>query len=40
MPDSKVVRQHYTHGGLVGAIRDGVEQLGKSIEELIEALCK
>ena len=34
MPDAKLVAQHYTHGDLVEAIRDGVEKLGKSIEEV------
>ncbi len=34
MPDAKTVTQHYTHGRLVDAIRDGVGKLGKSIDEV------
>lgn len=34
MPDANVVSQHYTHGALVDAIRDGIEKLGKPIEEV------
>lgn len=34
MPDANVVAQHYTHGGLVDAIREGVEKLGKPIEDV------
>ena len=34
MPDSDVIRDHYTHGGLVNAIRDGVEKLGKSVQDV------
>ncbi|MDB4542936.1 methyltransferase domain-containing protein [bacterium] len=30
MPDTDFVSDHYTHGGLVNAIRDGIERLGKS----------
>jgi ubiquinone/menaquinone biosynthesis C-methylase UbiE len=30
MPDSDIVSGHYTHGGLLDAIRAGVERLGKS----------
>ena len=34
MPDTLVVTNHYTHGELIDAIRDGVEKIGKSIEEV------
>ena len=39
MPDSRLVATHYTHGGLLDAIKDGVERLRKtpdtvSIDEL------
>lgn len=30
MPNEKLVANHYTHGGLLKAIRDGVAKLGKS----------
>lgn len=30
MPDTKLVSDHYTHGSLLEAIRNGVERLGKS----------
>jgi len=32
MPDTDRVATHYSHGGLLGAIRDGVERLGESPE--------
>ncbi len=34
MPDERVVASHYTHGGLLDAIRDGVQKLGKTIDQL------
>lgn len=34
MPDENLVASHYTHGGLVGAIRDGVAKLGKNIVDV------
>jgi len=30
MPDTDMVTTHYSHGGLLGAIHDGVRRLGKS----------
>jgi SAM-dependent methyltransferase len=30
MPNSDIVTTHYSHGGLLGAIHDGVRRLGKS----------
>ena len=35
MPEAKVVTQHYTHGRLVDAIRDGIEKLGKSTDNVL-----
>jgi ubiquinone/menaquinone biosynthesis C-methylase UbiE len=32
MPDSDTVATHYTHGSLLGAILDGVQRLGKSVD--------
>ena len=34
MPDRSVVTGHYKHGGLVAAIRRGVEKIGKSIDDV------
>ncbi len=34
MTDANVITQHYTLGNLINVIRDGVEQLGKSIDEV------
>ena len=31
MPDASLVADHYTHGGLLGAIEAGVERLGKTV---------
>ena len=30
MPDVKIVSDHYTHGGLLEAIRTGIHKLGKT----------
>jgi ubiquinone/menaquinone biosynthesis C-methylase UbiE len=32
MPDTKLVSDHYTHGSLLDAIRNGIERIGKSPE--------
>ena len=32
MPDAPTITRHYTQGGILGRIREGVEKLGKSIE--------
>ena len=34
MSDENLVARHYTHGGLVSAIRDGVAKLGKNIADV------
>ena len=34
MPDRQLVASHYTHGSLVDAIRNGLGQLGKTIEQV------
>ncbi len=34
MPDEKLVASHYTHGSLLDAIRDGVQKLGKTIDDV------
>ena len=34
MPDGRLVAKHYTHGSLVNVIRDGVQKLGKTIENV------
>lgn len=34
MPDRKLVADHYTHGSLVKAIRDGVHKLGKTVDQV------
>ena len=34
MPDENLVASHYTHGGLIGAIRDGVAKLGKKLADV------
>jgi ubiquinone/menaquinone biosynthesis C-methylase UbiE len=34
MPDRKVVASHYTHGGLLDAIREGIRKLGKTVDQL------
>jgi SAM-dependent methyltransferase len=34
MPETDVIREHYTHGALIDAIRDGLEKLGKSVEQV------
>ncbi len=34
MPDGKLIANHYTHGSLVDAIRDGVHKLGKTIDSI------
>ena len=34
MPDKNLVANHYTHGSLVDAIRDGVHKLGKTLEQI------
>ncbi|NJD33733.1 MAG: methyltransferase domain-containing protein [Betaproteobacteria bacterium] len=31
MPDEQLVANHYTHGGLLNAIRDGIAKMGKTI---------
>ncbi len=31
MPDPQLVADHYTHGGLLEAIRDGIAKLGKTV---------
>ena len=34
MPDKRVVADHYTHGSLLDAIRDGVQKLGKTPDQV------
>jgi len=34
MPNSNLVANHYTHGSLVDAIRDGIQKLGKTIDSV------
>ena len=34
MPQRQTVSGHYTHGGLEAAIREGINRLGKSIDEI------
>jgi SAM-dependent methyltransferase len=34
MPETGVIREHYTHGNLIDAIRDGLDKLGKSVEQV------
>ena len=34
MADSNIITSHYAHGSLVGAIRDGVQKLGKTIDQV------
>ena len=34
MPDSNLVANHYTHGSLIDAIRDGIQKLGKTTDSV------
>lgn len=34
MPDTDLVSSHYTHGGLLDTIRDGIQKLGKTIDSV------